>query len=175
MEASAVAVAGARYMVGTTEPISGGGGVTVAGPGVGIKGGGGSALPDRAVPTMSCWGATTGCGSVRAMPTSSRCGATMGCGSVRVVPTSSCCRATVGYGYKPILARGWSTVAMVAAVIISMINCGDGVGLLGPKEALVAATREGARSMVSRRLAIRGGAKGVHRYRWGRQHKKCVG
>lgn len=42
---------------------------------------------------------------------------------------------------------------MDAAVIIAIINSGDGLGLAGPKEALFA----GGCDLLSRRLAIRGG------------------
>lgn len=134
-----VVVVGARVVVAAPGPVSGEGGVTVAGGGVGFKGGRGSALPDRAVQNTSCWRATVGCKSVQAMPTSSRCG------------------AAVARGYRPMLARWRLTSAIVLAMITSMENFEDEMGFLGPEEALGAAACEGGRGLPSRCLSIRGG------------------
>lgn len=53
------------------------------------------------------------------------------------------------------LARWRSATAMVAAAIIAMVDSDDGAGFLGPEEALVAATHESDRGMLSRPLVMR--------------------
>lgn len=60
---------------------------------------------------------------------------------------------------------------MVAAVIVSMVNSGDGAGLAGSEGALCAV---GFGGLLSRRLAIQG-EKGAHRARWSRQHENHMG